>query len=84
MAEMFRRNKDGRISPCSKPLMADTFLSLFVLQRRRYNKPSWRHTTRDAWIVKTDSARTIQWQHSFGGSYDEYVCCQQTGDGVTL
>jgi hypothetical protein len=25
----------------------------------------------DCWVVKLDSARNIQWQNSFGGSYDE-------------
>jgi len=36
----------------------------------------------DYWLVKTDSAGTIQWQNTIGGSYEEYIySVQQTADG---
>jgi hypothetical protein len=40
---------------------------------------------RDCWVVKTDSARNIQWQNSFGGSNDDFaLTLKSTSDGGCL
>jgi hypothetical protein len=40
------------------------------------------HGECDYWVVKTDQSGTIQWQKSYGGSYEEMAyCIRQTIDG---